>query len=181
MIRAWPMALLLTAVAAQADESVAICFNYGCNAERPVVFSDRRLAQIGTLLASAPTAARERQLLAQAVGHLYAWAAEQTPIGVDRGGNYADDGQRGRMDCIDHSTTTDRFLRLIERHGWLRFHRVTDIVVRHRWLFGQHFSAVVEQKDDGARFVIDSWFVDNGRPAVVLPLAKWQDGEDPDE
>jgi len=31
----------------------------------------------------------------------------------------------------------------------------------------------------GARFVVDSWFVDHGEPAVVLPLAEWLNGEGP--
>ncbi|MBI1907032.1 MAG: hypothetical protein HYS20_12495 [Rhodocyclales bacterium] len=31
----------------------------------------------------------------------------------------------------------------------------------------------------GARFVVDSWFVDQGEPAVVLPLADWLNGEGP--
>ena len=31
----------------------------------------------------------------------------------------------------------------------------------------------------GERYVIDSWFVDNGEAAIVLPLANWLDGEGP--
>ena len=38
------------------------------------------------------------------------------------------------MDCIDHSTNTTAYLRLIERHGWLKFHGVGERVVRGRML-----------------------------------------------
>ncbi len=31
----------------------------------------------------------------------------------------------------------------------------------------------------GARFAVDSWFVDHGEPAVILPLAEWLNGEGP--
>lgn len=31
----------------------------------------------------------------------------------------------------------------------------------------------------GERYAIDSWFVDNGEAAIVLPLANWLDGEGP--
>ena len=31
----------------------------------------------------------------------------------------------------------------------------------------------------GQRYVVDSWFVDNGEPAVVLPLAEWLKGGGP--
>jgi hypothetical protein len=179
----WPVAvvLALAAAVAHADETVRICYNYGCLTETAVTFSAARLAQVRDLLAAAATPAQERELVAKAVGQLYAWAAEQTPIGADRGGDYADDGKNGRMDCIDHSTTTDRFLHMIERLGWLRFHRVDKIVVRHRWIFGQHFSAVLEDRQSGERYVVDTWFRDNGKPAVVMPLADWYAGGEPDD
>jgi hypothetical protein len=34
--------------------------------------------------------------------------------------------------------------------------------------------------DDVARFVVDSRFVDNGQPAVILPLDEWKKGAWPD-
>jgi hypothetical protein len=171
----------LAAVLAHADETVKICHNYGCLTEAAAIYSDRRLAQVHDLLAAAATPAQERDLVAKAIGQLYAWAAEQTPIGADRGGDYADDGKAGRMDCIDHSMTTDRFLHLFARLGWLRFHRVGTIVVRHRWIFGQHFSAVLEDRQSGKRYVVDTWFRDNGRPAVVMSLADWYAGGGPND
>ena len=41
---------------------------------------------------------------------------------------------------------------------------------------------IEEKKADGEvpRFVVDSWFVDNGQPAVILPLAEWKEGAGPD-
>jgi len=179
----WAVAIVATLMAGgtPADESVTICYNYGCLTQAAVVYSDQRLARLRDSLAAATTAAEERERVAEAVGRLYAWAAEQTPIGADRGGDYADDGKPGRMDCIDHSTSTDRFLRLFEQHGWLRFHRVGDIVVRHLWIFSQHFSAVLVEKTTGERHVVDSWFRDNGKPAVVMPLGLWYAGGEPDD
>jgi hypothetical protein len=178
----WRFALVLALVAtmAQADELVKVCYNYGCYTEDLVLFADSRLDWARQLLAAATTPQREREFVSLAIGQFYTWAAEQTPIGADRGGNYADEGRPGSMDCIDHSTTTDRFLRLFASHGWLRFHRVGEIVVRHRWIFSQHFSALIEERAGGARFVVDSWFLDNGEPAVVLPLEDWESGGGPD-
>ncbi|MGL5632677.1 MAG: hypothetical protein ACRDD3_09965, partial [Azovibrio sp.] len=54
-----------------------------------------------------------------------------------------------------------------------------------RGIIFQHFSAVVEvlhepEKIPPERYVVDSWFVDNGKPAVILPLAAWMQGEGPD-
>jgi hypothetical protein len=39
--------------------------------------------------------------------------------------------------------------------------------------------AELPQPAPGARFVVDSWFVDQGEPAVVLPLEDWLNGEGP--
>ena len=171
----------LAATGARADQVVRVCYNYGCYTEDLVSYSDARMQWVRDVLGGAATPEREREYVSLVVGRLYAWAAEQTPIGADRGGNFADEGRPGSMDCIDHSTTTDRFLRLFEAHGWLRFHRVGAIVVRHRWIVSQHFSAVLEEKASGDRYVVDSWFVNNGEPAVVMPLAAWQEGGGPDD
>jgi hypothetical protein len=79
------------------------------------------------------------------------------------------------MDCIDHSTTADRLLRMIERHGWLRFHRVADRVLRRRFLVMEHWSAVIEDHA-GERFAVDSWFGGAGRTPLVMPLDEWLAG-----
>ncbi|HEX8963237.1 MAG TPA: hypothetical protein VF801_09565 [Rhodocyclaceae bacterium] len=180
---------LLLAGPAWADTSVQVCYNYGCAVEAQVVLAEARFAELGRLLATARTPEAERDLLALAVGRLYAWAGEQTPVWRDRGGNYNDDdSQSGRMDCIDHATTTTRFLDALAARGWLRFHRVLPPQRRTRFLIGQHFSAAIEElgpvRDPEhpapERYVVDSWFRDNGKPAVIMPLEQWQEGADPD-
>ena len=182
-MKAWPaLAIMLLALPAAADEVTLVCYNYGCATEDLVVFSEERLNWARDLLAAAANAATEREYLALVVGQFYAWAGEQTPISADRGGNYADDGRPGSMDCIDHSTTTTRFLRLLESRGFLRFHRVEEPAVRHRFIFGQHFTAVIEEIKDiegERRYAVDSWFVDNGQPPVILPLEDWLRGGGP--
>ena len=184
----WLPVLVLVCVAAAARaETVRICYNYGCLVEAEAEFDERQLARVRALLGSAQSAEDERERLAVAIGWLLGWAGRQTPIAADRGGNYADDGVRGRMDCIDHSTTTTRLLRLLEARGWLRFHRVLDPVLRVRFLFDAHYSAQIAELPEAAgddakavgaaRHVVDSWFRDNGQPAVVLPLPRWLAGE----
>ncbi|MGB2902226.1 MAG: hypothetical protein WBJ68_19440 [Candidatus Dechloromonas phosphoritropha] len=168
---------------AAADETVRICHGYGCLVEAEVRFSDARLAEIGRELAVAVDAENERKILALVVGRLYGWAGEQSDIRNDRGGNYADAGVPGKMDCIDHSISTTRLLRLLEARGSLRWHRVLEPEARY-WalVIPAHYSAVIEEKaaGEGARFVVDSWFVDNGQPAVILPLDEWKKGAGPD-
>jgi hypothetical protein len=175
--------ILVAAGFAVADESVPICYGYGCIAQAQIRFSDAQLDEVGRQLALAVDAENERKLLGAAIGRLYGWAGEQSDIRNDRGGNYADGHAPGRMDCIDHSTSTTRLLRLLEARNYLRWHRVLEPAVRN-WalVFPAHWSAVIEEKRGGAvsQFVVDSWFVDNGQPAVILPLADWKKGAGPD-
>jgi hypothetical protein len=182
---ACPAAVLfavMSGVPAVADERVEVCFNYGCVTEAGVVFSDAQLAELEDLLGRARTPAGEREAVGEAVGRLLGWAGRQSPISADRGGNYADDAVYGRMDCIDHATTATRLLRLMERRGLLRFHRVREPVRRHRWLIFQHSAARIEEiGDESFAFAVDGWFFDNGHPAAVMPLIDWMEGKTPDD
>lgn len=182
----WLAVLLLACVAsasASASEAVSVCYNYGCLSEDDVLYSGAQLSRVQRLLDDGRSAVHERALLGVAVGWMLGWAGRQTPISADRGGNYADDGVYGRMDCIDHATTTTRLLRLFERRGWLRFHRVVEPALRTNFLIFDHYSAQIEEvesSDEAGRYVVDSWFFDNGQPAVVMPLQGWLAGEGPD-
>jgi hypothetical protein len=181
--RLFPVLFLLAAGVAAADEVVPVCYGYGCVAQAQIRFTDAQIDQISRQLVVAVDAENERNLLAAAIGRLYGWAGEQSDIHNDRGGNYEDGHAPGKMDCIDHSTSTTRLLRLLEAHGGLRWHRVREPEMRS-WalVFGVHWSAVIEEKtgNEPARFVVDSWFVDNGQPAVILPLVEWMKGAGPD-
>lgn len=180
-MRRWlAVALALATSAAWADEFALVCYNYGCAAEDLVVFTDARLDWVRNLMTAATDAEMEREYLALVIGKFYAWAGQQTPINADRGGNFADGGEPGSMDCIDHSTTTKRFLTLLSRQGLLRFHRVRDADWRQYRLIGQHFSAVILDVMAERRYAVDSWFVDNGQPAVILPIEDWLEGGGPD-
>lgn len=182
--------MLLLAGGAMGAETVGVCFNYGCLSQAEVTYSETQLMRVRALLAGARSADEERRRLSPAIGWLLGWAGEQSPIGADRGGNVADQGVFGRMDCIDHSTTTTRLLRLLEARGWLRFHRVVEPALRIRYLFAAHYSARIEEiaspetargGEGPAFYVVDSWFRDNGQPAVVTDLQSWLDGAGDDE
>jgi len=182
-MRCWLAALCLAMpLAAAADETVAICYGYGCLVQDDIRYNEVRLGEVRQLLHAAVNAEEERKMLAGVIGQLYAWAGEQSVVKNDRGGNYADDGP-GKMDCIDHSASTTRLLKVLEARGDLRWHRVLEIDVRY-WVFvfPTHYSAVIEEIREGEaeRFVVDSWFVDNGQAAVILPLDEWKKGAGPD-
>ncbi len=168
-----------SAFAARADE-VTICYNYGCYAKAQVDYSDRQLDRLRRLLAAAGDAAAEREAIAVAIGRMYGIAGEQTPVWRDKGGNYADGGENGQMDCIDHSTNTSTFLRLLQSHGWLRFHEVLEPIRRTRFFVAVHWAARVRDRGTQQAYVVDSWYFDNGRPAAVFAVEEWLAGKRPD-
>lgn len=211
--------MLCLPISAAAAPAVEICYNYGCAVRVPVRFEPLRLEALEARLREADGAQAERAVLGEVLGKLYRIAGEQTPVAADRAGNLLDGGVDGRMDCIDHSTSSTALLQLLETRGSLRYHTVLAPARRARFIL-QHFSAVIEEVeppmplaapaevpdhvglllalcdcpevvDDiprppapppgnpGARFAVDSWFVDNGEPAVVLPLADWLNGDGP--
>ncbi|MFH1659266.1 MAG: hypothetical protein ABIG35_08115 [Pseudomonadota bacterium] len=183
-MRRWLLALLmaLSGVVA-ADETVRICYGYGCLVQADIRYTEGQLGEVRRLLFATVNPEKERKMISEAIGRLYAWGGEQSDIHNDRAGNYDDGHVSGKMDCIDHSTSTTRLLKMLEARGYLRWHRVLDPVARDVvTVFFVHYSAVIEEITEGEapRFAVDSWFVDNGQPAVVLPLGEWKKGAGPD-
>jgi hypothetical protein len=171
-------ALAARGLQARADE-ITICYNYGCYARAPVSYGEKDLDRLRQPLAAAGDAKAERAAIAQVIGRMYAIAGEQTPVWRDKGGNYADGGENGKMDCIDHSTNTSAFLRLLQARGWLRFHEVLEPLLRRRFFFADHWAARMRERETREVYAVDSWFFDNGRPATVMPVEDWLGGATP--
>lgn len=179
----WVMGWPMPQARAQAAE-VDVCFDYGCLQTAGVRFAEADLEQLRGLLEShSVDPASERMVLGLAIGRMYAIAASQSPIWRDRARNFDDDRLfAGAMDCIDHSTNSDSFLRLLAARGLLRHHEPAGRELRFAFLvFGEHWTATVTETGTGARFAVDSWFVDPGFPAAVVTLDRWKAGYDPDQ
>lgn len=166
--------LFLGAAVVQADEELVICYNYGCAARAVVRFSEEELFQVQSILEAARDAASERAALEQAVGRMYRLAGWQTPTWRDKGGDYEDQAVDGRMDCIDHSTNTETWLRFFGRRGWTKFHVVLSGL--KRGVFAVHWAARIAESENLKEYIVDSWFYDNGEPAVVFGLDEWMKG-----
>ena len=171
--------LLMFWNAAVAADEVTICYNYDCAAKADVKISDKQLLQIKQLFIQLPDSQAERTAISQAIGLFETFSGEQTPTSQDKGGNVNDDGVNGRMDCIDHSTNTTAYLRLLEKRGLLKFHRVLAPVKRAPLLLNPHWGALIEEIDNMHDFVVDSWFFDNGHPAMIFELDDWLKGASP--
>jgi hypothetical protein len=174
------LALLAWGASAAHADALTICYNYGCYARAQVEYGEGQLAELQRVLAAAQDARAEREAISAAIGRMYSIAGEQTPVWRDKGGNYADGGVNGQMDCVDHSTNTDSFLRLMQAHGWLKFHEVLAPIERTRFIFAVHWTARIRERETQQDYVVDSWYFDNGHPAAVFAVEEWLAGKDPD-
>jgi hypothetical protein len=166
---------------ASAGVEVNLCYDYGCTHHARLEFTPEELAQVRAEMTGAAGPEEERRLVASAVGRMYAIAASRTPVWRDRGRNAMEErALEGAMDCIDHSTNTDAFLRVLAAEGALRFHQPGGRTHRFAFLvFGEHWTATLKESGSGDAWAVDSWFFDPGQPPVVVSLARWRSGYDP--
>lgn len=110
------------------------------------------------------------------LGALERLTGRLTGLDNDRGGSLAGLWRRNQMDCVDESTNTRAYLTMLQNDGLLRYHVVAQTARRFRPYLYQHYTAVIRETASGRLYAVDSWFFDNGQPAVVLPLETWEKG-----
>lgn len=178
-LKPWLLALMLGlfSVAVSAETLIVVCYNWRCKDRAAVSYPDAWLRQTLKPLKQVTTPETERVAVAEVVRQFYLRAAEQTPIGADQAGNNEDDSVNGRMDCIDHSTTTQHILSYLEAHKRLRWHTVGPYAER-TWLVSSHYSATLverdsEQPEADRIYTVDPWNVDPGSLPEVASVREW--------
>lgn len=135
-------------------------------------------------LPMAQSAEEERERLRHAIQLMEIVAGDATGTWRDKGGTF--NGGDGQMDCIDESINTTLYLTMFQKYGLMRAHTVENRTTRG-WFIGgwPHTTAVIREKTSDASmgrkllWAVDSWFLDNGEPPVVLPLEEWESGWEP--
>lgn len=194
-MRRWFCSLLWLPLLAQADADVmthvlkqtptpqqfTFCWGGTCAGTLQVSLSEQEWNEVRALFAPEPASAEaERETLKLAIGLLERLVGTKTDTTTDRAGTFGNSAYPGQLDCNDEATNSSSYLRMMIDDGLLRFHRVLDTSTRGGFLiFGRHSTAVIMETASGEKFAVDSWFFDNGQPAVVLPLATWQNGWKP--
>jgi hypothetical protein len=161
-----------------APGNFSVCHGGTCTIVSAVSFDDRHWAEIAAAFpAPARDAAEERARIAEAISRFERVVGALTGTADDRAGNRRGRDWESQMDCIDESTNTTTYLRLLARAGLLRWHRVEARATRGFFVFGwPHTTAVVSELNGGAKWAVDSWFFENGRPPAIVPLALWRTG-----
>lgn len=191
-------ALLLTATQAAADAAVMtrvlrqplaadgnfqVCHGGGCALiDEGSLDADEWRRIEATCSHPPPDAAAERDCIARTIGRFEQIIGPKTGTATDRGGTFGNSAYPGQMDCNDEAINTTTYLRLMAMRGLLQYHDVQDIRRRGFFLNGwPHSSAVIRDRQSQARYAVDSWFYDNGEPAVVLPFEQWKAGWKPSD
>jgi hypothetical protein len=172
---------LLTSMAPDAHAYMLdTCTDYHCDIIVPVVLDIRETAQIEQLFKNIETPSEERERIALAIGLFESLVGPKNGTSDDLGKNPFDAPHRprgGQLDCISESTNSTTYLKQLEKSGLLSWHSVEERAVRHRWLFAIHWTAVISDRN-GVHYAVDSWYGNNGEPAIVLPLEDWYKGEE---
>lgn len=162
-------------------DSFAICHGGGCAVVRQVSLTADEWQQVRAVFApDISDAEAERRYIAAAVGLLEQLVGAKSAIWQDRAGTFGNAAYAGQLDCNDEAANATTYLKLLRQDRLIRFHRIGDTKLRGFFIRGwPHTTASIVDMQSGQSYAVDSWFYDNGQPAVVVPLADWKRGWNP--
>jgi len=149
----------------------AVPLQYDDNVQSSFAVNETQWEEIVALFAGVRDGETERAAIAKAVALLERIAGEQTPIHRDGRKNFG--AGPGETDCLDESTNTTAFLRLMRERDLLKHHRVMNKALRGPLRLDIHWTAVVQDILTNEKWVIDSWYNAHGIEPIVQPLKDW--------
>jgi hypothetical protein len=160
-------------------EAFRVCHGSNCHVETPISLDESDWNRVRAQFQPAPGAAsEERRRIANTIGLMEQLVAPRAGTAKDVGRNLAVADQSTQLDCVDEAVNSSTYLHLIADGGLLKFHAV-DMPAHRGGVILAHNTAVLREIATGQRYAVDSWFYDNGAPAVVLPLQTWLNGWEP--
>ena len=157
------------------------CADIGCESRVKTGIRAEEANVIRALFGGVTNAAQERRAIALALGKFELFVGRQEAVytwgDLARNTHVGRALQSRQTDCIAESHNATTYLLILAGQGLLRFHSVADIVNRG-FLVNAHYAASVHERGTGAHFVVDTWFLANAFPAVVMPYAEWKSGKE---
>jgi hypothetical protein len=156
-------------------DRIYYCHGYGCRIVTPVRLGAAELAQLAAPFRDVRDPAGERQAVSQAVQLYERIAGARAGTSADRAEMQFGQGKDDQLDCIDEATNTTSLMRVLSGQGALRHHEVLEPVARGFFLDGRypHATAVLAERESGARWAVDSWPEANGGAPLIQPLRDW--------
>ena len=120
-------------------------------------------------------AEEERKKISLAIGVLEDIVGKKIGTSGDLAGTFDNSAYKGQQDCNDEAINSTTYMRLLQQNGLIKFHEIEDTRTRNFFFTGwPHTTAVIRESKTGDRFAVDSWFYDNGHPAIIVPFAQWK-------
>ncbi len=165
-----------------AKDSFQSCRAYGCRFVDHLTLNKKEWAAIDKFFKrKSKTPAQERDKIAKAITQFEIIVGDITGTHSDVEGTFKQTGFY-QHDCVDESTNTSIYLRVLEARGHIKHHTIEPPAVRlpgdtGRW---PHQAALITEIETGDSYVVDSWFHKNGEAPEILPLKEWKQGWKPD-
>ncbi len=157
-------------------DHLPVCMNFSCRRKEIVSLSQDDWDSIANWLKQpASDAQTERLHIKQAIGWMEVIVGRYTPSHLDVGGDLQNGAVTfpGQLDCIDESLNTTTYLKLFEQNNLLKYHTVIERAYR-RTIFDQHWAGQLRTLDSNERWVVDSWFQDNGYLPYIQRSEEWE-------
>ena len=154
-----------------------VCHGFGCAYQTPILLRPNDRAQIRKFFGTrgVKSAIDERRALAAT----FAWFEKRvaSEAGTARAKARAGLGSAGdpsQFDCLDKTSNTINLLSVILQMGLLLHHEI-DTPESRGGLGGlPHTTAVVRERGNGQKWVIDGWTHNNGEYPDIMPLERWR-------
>jgi hypothetical protein len=150
------------------------CYDFGCKTTQEIHYSRDQWDEIKAIFTPASVdSAAEKQAIRKAVATMERISGELSGTFRDKGGNYPGSDITRQMDCIDESTNTYQYLLALDELKLLKWHKA-DLKQRRIVWFFTHWTATITELGSERRFVVDSWYRDNGELPYIQRLTDWQ-------
>lgn len=157
--------------------TLRICFNWSCARRQTITFTSAEMDLLRNRMATCPGKSLHDRLQRVRIG---VWQMEllaerhQPLLANDRAINDFEVAAKGRMDCVDNSTNTTTYLKILQNLGELPGWVVSMPRVRNRFeVNAVHWTAVIVDTETGRSWSVDSWYRPNGHLPMVMPLESW--------
>lgn len=161
----------------------SICHGNSCRLRTEVSLSAAEWTQVRALFEPQPAnALAERYQIARATALLETFTGRRAGTLEDAPGMGVHWNPDGQLDCIDESTNSTAYLRMMAADGLIRFHDIglpANRFVLAAW--GPSNTATIKDQATGKVYAVDSYFRANGEPADILPLDIWTAGWVPED
>ncbi|MCW8885713.1 MAG: hypothetical protein OQK12_10740 [Motiliproteus sp.] len=168
-------------VALPSSDEFHVCSRFGCDNITQIRYSQDQWQQLQAIFVPPSTdSLEERQRIGTAIGLMEQFTGKLANTYNDQAKNDGWLAGGSQLDCIAESANTTVALMQLQQRGWLRFHDI--LYPSHRGLLSlqaPHNAATIKDRQNGASYVVDSWFFANGVEPTIVTTERWKSGYDP--